>query len=88
MQVEVPKCTVLCFNHISLSPERMSVMSGVHFEIGGIISETKKAVLKKVSGTFFSGQHSYESRKTTCSSSLIVIENSDGLGFSSFSTHF
>ena len=53
MQVEVPKCTVLCFNHISLSPERMSVMSGVHFEIGGIISETKKAVLKKVSGTFF-----------------------------------
>ena len=56
-------------------------MSGVHFEIGGIIVETKKAVLKKVSGTFFSGQHSYESRKTTCSSSLIVIENSDGLGF-------
>ena len=53
MQVEVPKCTVLCFNHISLSPERMSVMSGVHFEIGGIIVETKKAVLKKVSGTFF-----------------------------------
>ena len=81
MQVEVPKDTVLCFNPISLSPERMSVMSSVHFDIGGIIFEIKKAVLQKIPDTFFSNKYFYESQKPTYNSTRIVIEDSGGLEF-------
>ena len=60
MQVEVAEGTVLRFHPTSHSPKELSRMLTVEFHVGGIIFETKAAVLEKVPGTFFYTQHAHQ----------------------------